>query len=132
MASHDPWTPIPLAEPVSVLPVQVASDARRLPEQELMLAVLREAIDEYRALLVRPAASTTRHAFVLRRWFGSDDVEWPFSFRNICDALDIDRSRLRARLRAWHGSTDAIRGPHGRTRLSNRSMRGTRTKVVPV
>jgi hypothetical protein len=38
-------------------------------------------------------------------WFLSEDPKWPFSFVNICDALDLDASRLRQRIAPWLGSS---------------------------
>lgn len=119
-----------LLEPWTLLPSQQTPGAARLPEQELMLAVLREAIDEYREAVFRPSKAVRRRTLALRRWFSSEDVQWPFSFRNLCEALDIDRAELRARLVAWRVGTAKMETQQGRARLGNRSMRGTRTKVV--
>lgn len=33
-----------------------------------------------------------------RRWIAAVDALWPYSFQNICAALDLDPSRVRARL----------------------------------
>lgn len=35
------------------------------------------------------------------RWFDSDDVRWPFSFRNVCDVLALDAEAVRGALREW-------------------------------
>ncbi len=31
-------------------------------------------------------------------WLGSTDRDWPFSFENICDALDMDPGHVRREL----------------------------------
>src|SRR6185295_7687778 len=33
-----------------------------------------------------------------RAWFVAEDSRWPFSFENICEALDLSAARLRAQL----------------------------------
>ena len=37
----------------------------------------------------------------LEAWFSSRDAEWLFSFRNICDILDLDAEKILARLGLW-------------------------------
>jgi hypothetical protein len=81
-----------------LLPEQVLGRPRRTPEQRLMVALLEDAVRE----LVRPevawmGAAARRRAEVWS-WVESDDVAWPFSFLNVCDALDLDAEKLRARL----------------------------------
>jgi hypothetical protein len=45
--------------------------------------------------------SDGRHLVETAQWVTSDDTKWPFSFLNVCEALDIDPLRLRERLRPW-------------------------------
>jgi len=71
------------------------------PEQRLMCAVLEEALTE---LTATRAAAPSRlggqpHRQELLAWFASPDRSWPFSFDNICDAIDLDPAQVRAGLR---------------------------------
>jgi hypothetical protein len=67
-------------------------------EQRLMYAILEDAL---RMLTCEPASVHARVAADSRDWMLCDDVAWPFSFRNVCDALDIDVAALRERLEPW-------------------------------
>jgi hypothetical protein len=68
------------------------------PELRLMFAVLAEAPGIIDAG-VRFPARRQRAAFMeATEWVLSDDVGWPFSFRNLCCALDVNVKRLRARI----------------------------------
>jgi hypothetical protein len=70
-------------------------------EQRLMLAALEDAL----RIIVRRGADRkgrSRRDFVEERaWVLSNDEGWPFSFLNICDAVDIDPKGLRTRLAPW-------------------------------
>jgi len=63
-------------------------------ERALMRAVLTDAI--------KCLSGAGREGHLLkaeaRRWLASRDVVWPFSFENICGALDLDAPTLRRRL----------------------------------
>jgi hypothetical protein len=68
------------------------------PEQRLMLAVLEDALG---ILVAGPRRTTNARTFWdTRNWVLDDDRGWPFSFVNVCEALDIDPARLRRRLAA--------------------------------
>jgi len=115
--------------------MQVVETPRTLrPEQELMLAVLRQALDDYGRALVEKHARARRERYVLERWFFHDDLEWTFSFLNVCQGVGLDADALRRELRRWRAA-GAPRLPRpiagsGPFRLPNRGMRGTRTRVV--
>ena len=68
-------------------------------ERALMHAVIEDAI-----LCLRGQAGTTQHRARLaadaRTWIEERDAQWPFSFENLCEALDLDARRLRTRLLA--------------------------------
>ena len=66
------------------------------PAKRLMLAILTDALE---LLVQEPAPQTSRRAFWQRRaadWIRSDDAQWFYSFRNVCETLGIDAKRLRA------------------------------------
>jgi hypothetical protein len=63
-----------------------------------MAAVLEDAVRE----LVRPGrawyGARARRRAEVELWFQSDDVGWPFSFVNVCEALDLDPGNVRSRV----------------------------------
>jgi hypothetical protein len=64
-------------------------------ERALMLAVLRDAVECYQKFAL---ARDPRGRFEFEeaaRWIESTEREWPYSFENICDVLDIDPVYLR-------------------------------------
>jgi hypothetical protein len=81
-----------------LLPEQLLDAPRRTPEQRLMAAVLEDAMRE----LSRPEGewigARARRLAEIHAWFASDDVAWPFSFVNVCEALDLDVGSFRSRL----------------------------------
>lgn len=78
------------------------SDVSRvgLPELRLMGAVLEDAMRIIRRSVGLGALSDRSFEETLE-WVFSDDVWWPFSFRNLCSVLDVDAHRLRRTVRAW-------------------------------
>jgi len=61
------------------------------PERRLMLAVFEDAVHAYlRGMSCFPET---------RAWFEADDFEWPYSFANLCTALELDRIAVRVALR---------------------------------
>ena len=68
------------------------------PEQRLMAAVLEDAVRELTQPKAGSRAASARRQKEITEWFASDDVAWPFSFVNVCEALDLAPDRLRARL----------------------------------
>jgi hypothetical protein len=69
---------------------------RLLRERALRLALL---IDALRCLGTTVDRHPDRCPDVIRRaerWVRRRDRQWPFSFDNVCDALDIDGEGLRA------------------------------------
>lgn len=65
------------------------------PEKMLMLAVLEDAIDHYRQFLSARDAHEKNACREAADWFWSDQTDWPFSYKNICDALGFDPDYLR-------------------------------------
>lgn len=74
------------------------------PEQRLMLAVLEDALG---ILVAGPRRTTSGRLFDdTRSWLLADDPSWPFSYVNVCEALDIDPASLRRRLASNCAPTD--------------------------
>jgi hypothetical protein len=84
--------------PAPLLPPQLVDRPHRSPEQRLMAAVLEDAIRE----LERPSeiwiGPAGRRRAEVQAWVESDDVAWPFSFLNVCDALDLNPAGVRRRI----------------------------------
>ncbi len=67
-------------------------------EKRLMLAVLKDAVGCV-GLYKSGRGSRSLQAYrAARRWVFAQDQAWPFSFENICLALDLDPVRLRSAL----------------------------------
>ncbi|MDP1689212.1 MAG: hypothetical protein Q8L47_03740 [bacterium] len=105
-----------LIVPDVVLPEVYFDNKRSLfalqPERKLMLAVLEAAVWIYRDMLIKMAKSTkgprknTRHflrpsqnieknILECEEWFSNTDRNWPCSFENICNTLDLNQDYLR-------------------------------------
>lgn len=67
------------------------------PEQDLMLAVLKDALLNYRKNL------RTRNRLFKddQLWFFTDEPDRLFSFESVCAELGLDFRRIRKRLLAW-------------------------------
>jgi hypothetical protein len=82
------------------------------PEKRLLLAVLDEAIRCYRSQIFIGGRRFTE----VQSWLFSEDIDDTFSFRNICDVLNLSPSRIRQSLRTWkppavRRSTQRVRRP---------------------
>jgi hypothetical protein len=92
--------PIGMMELDIVLPLQhFGSRRKQAPEQRLMIAVLRDAVDcveRHRRASDRQSQRQFREE---TQWFLSGETDWPFSFECICDALGLDSSAVRHSLR---------------------------------
>jgi hypothetical protein len=74
------------------------------PHKRLMVAVLRAVVDDCRGgsvyrRSVGHAAIETRFVRTAAAYVASTDRGWPFSFENLCDALDVNADALRDELR---------------------------------
>jgi hypothetical protein len=71
---------------------------RLLRERALRFAILMDAI---RCLAGTPGGRRRDRLVLARRaevWVRKRDTRWPFSFDNVCDALNIDAERMRTYL----------------------------------
>ena len=71
------------------------------PEQDLMLAVLKDALLNYRKNL------RTRNRLFKddQLWFFADEADRLFSFESVCAVLGLDSKQIRQRLLAWETET---------------------------
>lgn len=94
-------------------------------EIALMRAVLEDAVNCFQR---QPTASGKRAQRLAREaedWFFSDDANWPFSFLNICAALDIDPDYIRLGLKRWRQelSTEPQKKKRRRTVVARRPLK---------
>lgn len=91
--------------PDTLVPAQyfdrIGSDAAFQPEKRLMLAVLEEAIATFQRHAIANTRRSERLMEEVEEWVAGVEGEWPFSFENICAALDLDAEYLRAGMARW-------------------------------
>jgi len=76
-------------------------DTGTLGERQLMLAVLRDAVECYQKYaFARDSRGRTEFTNAVE-WITSTDRQWPFSYENICDVLGLDAAYLRRGLSRW-------------------------------
>ena len=119
--------------PEQILPVQFAElvqrSAERTPELRLMAAVLEDAIRTFCGCSGSPGVRRQRLFRETADWFESCDVNWPFSFENICDALALEPGWVRRLLRRWQAAQTSR--AHGLAKIpSVRRIAGSRHSVT--
>ncbi|MEO7434632.1 MAG: hypothetical protein ABI080_04030 [Candidatus Binatia bacterium] len=85
------------------------------PERRLFCAILVDAIVRFRHLAAAPR-HVRRELIEAERWIRSDDRQWPCSFVNVCEALDIAYEPLRRAVLQWRTKQD------GRSRVTRRGL----------
>ena len=70
------------------------------PEQELMLAILTDAIECILKYLDDPVAMRAKLFGEAHDWLFAQDEREPFSFLNVCEILNFDPSYLRRGIKA--------------------------------
>lgn len=71
------------------------------PEKRLMLAVMEDAIATFQKSVPQANRRQRRLLRETEEWMQSSDTSWPFSFENICAALNIEADYLRGGLVDW-------------------------------
>jgi hypothetical protein len=71
------------------------------PEQALMLAVLRNVIDDFQTYVVAQSVTDKKLFEEAEGWILEEDKDWFFSFVNICEGLDLDPDYIRQGLLCW-------------------------------
>jgi hypothetical protein len=66
------------------------------PERRLAAAVLRQATVGLRRFQESKEAAGRNMYWDARRWFISNDAEWPYSFMNVCRSLGLSSEGVRA------------------------------------
>lgn len=121
--------------PELLLPAQFTTgfrnDASLCPEKRLMLAVLEEAVADFQRYVAAPGREAQRVFRDAETWFESEDTAWPYSFANICQALGLEVTYVRAGLRRWRDAqrARALRGEPV-IRIPLRRVAGIRSKAT--
>lgn len=96
---------ISLFQPDSLLPAQffaaLKQKAQACGERRLMVAILEDAVDCFQKYLGATDNRSRHLGAEAEKWFLSDDESWPFSFVNVCQALDLHPGFLRRGLLTW-------------------------------
>ncbi len=98
------WSSVPdeLLIPEAALPTQfqdIWHHTRAITsERALALAVLEQALLDLQRYRFAKRRRQQRFYMEAYKWVAADDREWPFSFVNLCEALDFSPEGLRERL----------------------------------
>ena len=94
-----------LFQPDSLLPAQFFAALKQKEhacgERRLMVAILEDAVDCFQKYLWATDNRSRHLRTEAENWLLSDDDSWPFSFVNICHALDLHPEFLRRGLLEW-------------------------------
>ena len=71
------------------------------PEKRLMFAILLDAVECFQKYSLLPGQYADRLFKDTEHWIFEDDHKWPFSFMNICEAVEMDPNYLRKGLALW-------------------------------
>ncbi len=103
-----------LFQPDILLPAQYFATLRRKgtqePERRLVIAILEDAVDCFHKHLFARDHKAQQLFEDAETWILSEDRDWPFSFENICELLDLNASYLRRGLLSWKESQLGKRG----------------------
>ena len=92
-------------EPDTLVPAQyfdrIGADIAFQPEKRLMLAVLEEAIATFQRHAVSRTPRSMRLVQDVEEWTAATDQDWPYSFENICAALNLESEYLRKGMARW-------------------------------
>jgi hypothetical protein len=88
-----------------VLPLQFFGNRRDIrsiePLRRLMVAMLVDAVRVFQTKIEARQPSTRQEFAEVQRWIFSDDETGMFSFRPMCEALEIDPQTIRNGLVRW-------------------------------
>ncbi len=79
----------------------VRSGATVSREKRLMLAVLENALDSYQKYVFARDGQGRQMFDEAVEWLESGNTDWLFSYRNICETLDINPDYLKRGLEGW-------------------------------
>lgn len=79
-------------------------------EMRLMAAVLENAIHVYQQNFDKRGMKSERLFREEEEWFQARDYRWPFSFVNVCAALNLDPEYILMQLRKWKEGEEKKKG----------------------
>ncbi len=89
----------------------VRSGAMVSREKRLMLAVLENALDSYQKYVLARDGQGRQMYEEAVEWLESTNTDWLFSYRNICETLDINADYLRRGLEGWRLRATTVTAP---------------------
>ena len=87
------------ADPVVV--EQFFKNGIRGGEERLMLAVLQDAVDCFQEHVLAQYSCEKKLFQEAEDWILAKNTDWPFSFENICETLQLNPNYMRQGLLAW-------------------------------
>jgi hypothetical protein len=125
IATHTDPLEYEFSEPQCLLPAQFYAARRGASETEpwrrLMAAMLIDAVRCYQAKFQARQAAAHQRFEEAQAWIFSDRDDGTFSFRAVCDALEVDPQTIRKALARWK-----------ERRLAGESMRMIRRPAPPM
>jgi len=119
----------------TLAPAQYHQSFRRTvslePEQELMLAVLEDAVCCFESYAAARDKKRMRGFLEVEEWIMNEDKEWLFSFNNICEFLGLTPQFVRAGLlrRKERKLTKVFKGKIYQFRTSGPKTKASRSKT---
>jgi hypothetical protein len=107
-------------KPIIVSVESKAAKATDDPERRLKFAVLQEALVTFQKGVVSPVPERRRRCLAVYHWINEDSQDWPFSFLNICNTLEMDPEYIRAGIRLSWKDAAAQRLSRGRPKPRQR------------
>jgi hypothetical protein len=91
------YNTVPLWEPVAFLPCQMADRTGRAhrPELRLVAAMLEDALQCVFRNATAVCGPRRREFLEACDWLWDDSHDWPFTFANVCDLLNLEGSAVR-------------------------------------
>ena len=71
------------------------------PEQALMLAVLRNAVEDFQEYVYARDTIQKKLFQEAEEWILQKNTDWVFSFENICESLQLEPGYIRQGLLSW-------------------------------
>ncbi len=85
------------------------------PERALLLAILEDAIHNYRKYSPYRDRAGKDRFHEAEHWIMHSKSQWIFSFENVCELLELDPEYLRRGLRDWRARTAKREKPRQRS-----------------
>ena len=118
----------------AILPVQFHSERRGSSEDEavkrLMFAILMDAVRCFQTNLNARAMAKRRMFWEAKYWIFEEKGNGPFSFENVCGALEIGPGQLRRWLRQWRRKKNGEEEAHLIRRTPIRSSRKIESRML--